>query len=414
MTGTRRALLIVLTVAGTSCSRGRARSDDRIGIATVPWDSVLARARGTTVTWLMWRGDPSINAYIDQWVAPRLRTRFGIRLNPVDAQGPAILNALVVEREAGRVVGDADLVWINGETFRNLRRERLLYGPWAARLPAAALVDSGSPIIARDFGELPLGYESPWGRVEFALMYDSARMRNPPHSLDALAEWAKAHPGRLTYDQGFTGLAFIKLLMYHVGGGVQAFAGPFDSTRYLAASAVVWRWLDRQRPNLWRQGAAYPHGVAEVEQLFANREVEFAMSYNENEVVSKARQGVIPATARAFVLRDGALANAHFVAIPFNAPNPAGAMVVADFLLSPEAQLEKLRPDVWGDGTVLAPTKMTPAWAAQFASVPRDPRQVPYDTLDRYAVPEVDPRYGERLQSDWRLYVRSGAGTLVP
>ena len=31
-----------------------------------------------------------------------------------------------------------------------------------------------------------------------------------------------------------------------------------------------------------------------------------------------------------------------------------GAMVVADFLLSPEAQLEKQRADVWGDGTVLA------------------------------------------------------------
>ncbi|MEO6879139.1 MAG: ABC transporter substrate-binding protein, partial [Gemmatimonadaceae bacterium] len=41
-------------------------------LGALPWDSVAARARGTTVTWLMWRGDPSINAYVDHWVAPRL------------------------------------------------------------------------------------------------------------------------------------------------------------------------------------------------------------------------------------------------------------------------------------------------------------------------------------------------------
>ena len=79
------------------------------------------------------------------------------------------------------------------------------------------------------------------------------------------------------------------------------------------------------------------------------------MSNNQNEAVTKAMQGVLPATSRALVLRDGTIANAHFLGIPFNAPNAAGAMVVANFLLSPEAQLEKQRPTVWADGTVLQP-----------------------------------------------------------
>jgi len=359
----------------------------------------------------MWRGDPSINAYVDHWLAPRLEAQYGIALNPVDAEGPAILNTLVVEREAHRTMGTADLIWINGETFHNLRRERLLYGPWAGRLPNAAAVDSASPIVARDFGEAPAGYESPWGRVEFALIYDSTRFRTPPRTYDALAAWVRAHPGRFTYDQSFTGLAFVKGLMYHLGGGAEAFAGPFDSAHYAAVSPRVWAWLDRWRSDLWRGGEVYPRDVAEVEQLFANREIDFAMSYNENEVVTKVRQGILPSTARAFVLRDGALANAHFVAIPFNAPHPAAAMVVANFLLSPAAQLEKLRLDVWGDGTVLALPKLGPAWAARFAAVGADPRQVPRDTLDRYAEPEADPRYAERLQADWRTYVRSGGAS---
>ena len=114
----------------------------------------------------MWRGDPSINAYVDGWVAPRLRERFGITLHAVEGQGPELVNQLVVEREARVRAGSASLLWINGETFSNLRREGLLAGPWAGRLPNARAVDSASPIVRRDFEQDPAGYESPWGRVQ--------------------------------------------------------------------------------------------------------------------------------------------------------------------------------------------------------------------------------------------------------
>jgi putative spermidine/putrescine transport system substrate-binding protein len=77
------------------------------------------------------------------------------------------VNTLVVEREA-RARGGADLAWINGETFHNLRQEDLLQGPWAHVLPSAAFVDSASAIVMRDFEQELDGFESPWGRVQFA------------------------------------------------------------------------------------------------------------------------------------------------------------------------------------------------------------------------------------------------------
>ena len=95
-----------------------------------------------------------------------------------------------------------------------------------------------------------------------------------------------------------------------------------------------------------------------------NGEVDFTMSYNQSEAANKVRQGVFPATARPLLLRDGTLANSHYLGIPFDAPNPAGAMVVANFLLSP-------------------------------------------DTLARYAEPEVAPEYHERIAADWRRLIRS-------
>lgn len=376
-----------------------------LDLANAPWDSIVDAARGTKVTWRMWRGDPSINAYVDGWVAPRVRERYGIELVAVDGQGPEVVNQLLLERQAG-AAGGADLLWINGETFHNLRRASLLAGPWAHRIPNARFVDSASPIVMRDF-EQPLdGWESPWGTVQFALIYDTARTPVPPRSVAALGAWIRAHPGRFTHDQGFTGTTFHKIVMYALGGGVARFQGGFDSTRYAAGRDAVLAWLDSLRPALWRGGAAYPDGVAELHRLFANGEVDFSMSNNQNDVVTKVRQGILPPTARALLLTDGTIANAHYLGIPANAPNPSGAMVVADFLLSPEAQLEKLRPEVWADGTVLAPSRLPPEWRTRFEAVAHDPLALPPESLAKYARPEVAPAYHERLAADWRARIR--------
>lgn len=392
-----------------ACEARRVAPAGQAGIdalRALPWDSVVARARGTEVVWRMWRGDPSSKAFVDGWVTPRLRERYGITLRAVEGQGPEIVNQLVVEREAGRRAGTASLVWINGATFANLRREALLAGAWAGRLPNAAYVDSTSPIIRRDFEQDPAGYESPWGRVQFAFIYDTLRTPAPPRSVAELAVWIRAHPGRFTYDQGFTGTTFQKIVLYALNGGVARFQGGFDSTRYVGARDRVFAWLDSLRPFFWRRGETFPPDVAAMHRLFANGEIDFSMSYNQNDVIAKVRQGILPTTARPLLLRDGTIANTHYVGIPFNAPNAAGAMVVADFLLSPEAQLEKQRPDVWADGTVLDVARLPEPWRTRFATLGADPRELPRDSLARYAVPEVSPRYHERLAADWRAHAR--------
>jgi putative spermidine/putrescine transport system substrate-binding protein len=397
------ALAASLTVNG--CAR-QAPPVSASGLASMPWDSVVARARGKTVVWRMWRGDPSINRYIDTWVAPRLKSEYGVTLQAVSGQGNELVDQLSVEKEAGATTGTASLLWINGETFAALRARALLGGPWSGALPAAALIDSASPIISRDFEQNPNGFESPWGTVQQALIYDSVRTPSPPRSLAELTAWIRAHPGRFTYDQSFAGITLLKGALYTKGGGVDRFRGGFDSTQYIAGRNALFSWLDSIKPFLWREGKQYPNDVAAMHRLFANREIDFSLSNNQNEALTKALQGIIPSTSRALVLRDGTIANTHFVGIPYNAPNPAGAMVVANFLLSPAAQLEKQRATVWADGTVLNLARLPAEWRAPFDSVVNDPRLVPADTLRRYALPEVSPVYHERLQADWRRLVR--------
>src|SRR5215203_2768109 len=77
----RFAVVLALAALAACARNAGAPPATAAAVAALPWDSVVARARGTTVTWLMWRGDPSINAYVDAWVAPRLRERYGVTLN---------------------------------------------------------------------------------------------------------------------------------------------------------------------------------------------------------------------------------------------------------------------------------------------------------------------------------------------
>lgn len=378
-------------------------------LARMPWDSVLVRARGTSVVWRMWRGDPSINAYVDHWVVPRLRERFGITLEAVDGYGPEIVNALVTEREAGRDRGIASLLWINGETFAALRHERLLAGPWSGRLPNGQYTDSASAYIARDFEQDPAGFESPWGLVQFALIFDTTRTPSPPRTVAELGAWIHAHPGRFTHDQGFAGMTLLKTVMYALAGGVERFQGGFDERRYSPGRDTLFGWLRQSSRDFWREGSTYPPDVAAMHRLFANGEIDFTMSNNQNEVVTKVRQGVLPPSSRALLLRDGTIANTHYVGIPFNAPNPAAAMVVADFLLSPEAQYEKQRPEVWADGSVLDRSRLPPPWREKFSLLDRDPRALHPDSLRRYARPEIAPAYHDHIMADWRRLMRRNA-----
>jgi len=252
-----------VTLASLACAGpGRGGTGpDAAELADLPWDSVVERARGTEVTWRMWRGDPAVNAYVDGWVAPRVEERFGIRVRAVEGQGAALVNQLVVEREAG-ARGGADLVWINGETFHNLRSEDLLQGPWAGRLPAARWVDSASSVIMRDFEQDPAGFESPWGRVQFTLIYETLRTPIPPRTVEDLGRWIEANPGRFTHDQSFTGITFLKTLLYALNGGVEGFQGGFDPEPWAAGRDRVLDWIRERDHAFWRGGTAYPGGVA--------------------------------------------------------------------------------------------------------------------------------------------------------
>ena len=350
----------------------------------------------------MWQGDPSINAYLRDFVVPRLQQQHGIMLDLVAAQGDMIVTALLTEAEAGRPSSAFDLVWINGETFYQLRQIHALYGPFTQALPNQRYIDWRNPFIGEDFQQPLQGYECPWGNVQLLLITDHKRVADPPTDPAALAKWIHAHPGRFTFDTAFAGMSFLKSLMYAFAVRPDTLQGPFNPQVYQRLREQVFTWADSVRFDLWHHGETFPASTAQLHQLFANGEVDFSMSYNDAEVDNRIASGLFSDTSFAFVLRTGTLQNSHYLGIPARSAHKAAAMVVANFLISPESQLKKLDPIVWGDGSVLDLRKLPDAWQERFRQVGRRTHAPSRTAIQPYARAEPAPRLMIELSRDFR------------
>jgi putative spermidine/putrescine transport system substrate-binding protein len=380
--------------------------------ADTDWDHILMRARGQTVDWFMWGGWPHTNAYVNQYVAAEVNKRYGITLRQVPVTDISeVVSKLLVEKQAGKSSGGkADLLWINGENFRTAKRHQLLYGPFADRLPHQQLVDWQRPSVYNDFGEPVEGMESPWGSAQVVMIYDSKRTPDPPQTMAELLAWIKNHPGRFTYPAppDFTGSVFVRHVFYHVSGNPGKWQTPVDEATYQAAANACYRILRELKPYLWRQGRTYPESPIRLDQMFADGEIDFSFSYHPAEASKKIFDGQFADTVRTFVFKEGTIANTHFLAIPFNAADKEGAMVVANFLLSPQAQLKKADPQVWGDFPAIDVKRLDPQWRRKFKELPRGAATLPDEVLQRHQLPEPPSSILIRLEKGWDQHVLKG------
>jgi putative thiamine transport system substrate-binding protein len=368
------------------------------------WDDTLAEARGQAVYWHAWGGDPQINAYID-WVGDEVQERFGIDLVHVKLTDTAEAVARVLaEKAAGRTEeGAVDLIWINGENFASMKAQDLLFGPFTQDLPNFRYVDTeGKPTTLVDFTVPTDGLEAPWGMAQFVFFHDTATVADPPRSIPALLAWAKAHPGRFTYPAppDFVGTTFLKHVLAELTEQPKALDHPVDQADFAAVTAPVWQWLEEVRPHLWRKGESHPVSGPALHQLLDDGEVDLSMAFNPAEASAAISAGRLPESVRTFILEDGTIGNTHFVAIPFNAAHKAGAMVVADFLMSPAAQAHKQDPRVWGDGTVLDLDALPPEERARFDALPLGIATLPPDELTPVR-PEPHPSWMVEIEAEW-------------
>ena len=364
----RRSLQVALTIAALPWPLpGRSQTG-------VSWPTLEDRARGQTVDLTAWGGSDRTNAYL-QWVADEVEKRHGVKVQHVKVADTAeAVKRVLGEKAAGRLEGGTvDAIWINGENFLTMKREGLLFGPFAESLPNYRWVDTqGKPTTRTDFSEPVDGFEAPWGMAQFTFFADRAKLPTPPRSMTALLDLARANPGRITYPRppNFHGTTFLKQALVELNTDRRALYLPVTPEALARLAAPLWTYLDALQPQLWRGGKQQPQNAAAIRQMMADGELLLALTFNPNEAANEIAAKRLPASVYSWQNSGGAIGNTHFLAIPFNAKARDGAHVMINFMLSPEAQARKADIAVWGDATVLAIDRLPAADRARFAAGP--------------------------------------------
>ncbi len=366
--------------------------------ASADWSQIQNEARGQTVYFNAWGGGSAINAYI-AWAAKEAQSRYGIEVRHVKiADAAEVVKRMQTEMSAGRTTdGSVDLLWVNGENFRNLKNGGLLFGPWAQSLPNWGLVDQNKPVLT-DFSVPTQGYESPWGTAQLTFIADRTKTPTPPRSAADLLAFAKTNPGRVSYPKppDFHGTTFVKQLLLELAPDKSLLQQAVTPAAFANATPPLWAYLDQLHPSLWRNGKAFPANAAEMHRMLGDGELRVSLTFNPNEAANLIASRQLPVSAYSFGFSGGTIGNVHFVAIPANARARAGAQVFANFLLSAEAQTRKADITVWGDGTVLDVAKLPAASQALIRKTAPGALAEAVPTL-----PEPHASWVEALEAEW-------------
>lgn len=401
------AALALAACSNASSDTGSTPTESATEASSRTWAQIEEAAQGQRVSLWMWGGDPKGNAYVDEVLAPAA-AEAGVTLERVPiADTKDALTRILAEKQAGRSDGEVDLVWVNGDNFATGKHAQAWRCGWADELPNATFLDPEDPLVAADFGTPVEGCESPWHKAQFSLVYDSARVPDPPTTLAGVLDWAESNPGRFTYPAppDFTGSVFVRQVLYSVSDGYANVPSQFDRGAYDELTPALWQRLRELEPTLWREGRTYPRDSVALNTLFADGEVDFTMTYGPATLTELVANGTFPATTKVLPLQEGTVGNASFLAIPATSGQSEGAMVVANLALSPAQQAAKADPGVWGQFTVLSMDRVTGEDRALFEALPSSPVVPAYEVLSANANPELSATWVPEIDAGWRAEV---------
>jgi len=340
------------------------------------WQEVENKGVNQPVYFHAWGGDAQINNYI-QWAASEVKAKYQIDLHHVKLTDTAeAVSRVLAEKSANNHHnGQVDLVWINGANFASMAEHQLLASHWAPQLPNFRLTNpDNNPAMTRDFGVPTQGMEAPWGQAALTFYYDALKVDNPPETLPELLTWSKRYPGRFTYPKppAFLGMSFLKYALIILNESQptavkELLYQPVTAQSQAQLLPVLWQFLDALHPNLWHKGKHFTSNGLAMRRLMGDGELQVAFTFSAAEVPSAITRFDLPDSTRAYRMKDGSLSNIHFVAIPYNSAHIDSAKLVANFLLSPEAQARKQQAAIWGDSSVLDLSQLTAAQQGLFS-----------------------------------------------
>ena len=245
-----------------------------------------------------------------------------------DAQETAkITAAFALHKDAG-----ADL--IDGGFVQQLGSAGLLYKGTKALIPN--LKDVGRSVLATGKGGIPYRASS------VLLAYNSTVVPTPPKTLDALLAWIKAHPGKFTYNVpsgGGSGYAFVqtvvdKFLSAEERNTLVQGVNKDLQVKWTAGLNV----LRSLNPYTYGKNGTYPANNSETLKDLATGLVDMGSVWSDM-FASAIKAGTMPANIKVTQIANPPFTGgAAYLGIPRTSKNYAAARLLANWVLSVEAQ----------------------------------------------------------------------------
>ena len=165
-------------------------------------------------------------------------------------------------------------------------------------------------------------------------------------------------------------------------------------------------YLKALEPHLLSAGgtARYPEDPKALDGLFLNGEIDFSCQFGLYGVATGLRDGTYPEGAEQFVFPAGnMIKNKNYLVIPGNAPNPAAAMVMANYMASVDSQATKL--EIAGMPPGIDPWRLSSADSAKLDAASPGLVGVTQADLDANTAPDTNATLVDVIEATWLEYI---------
>lgn len=376
---------LIAAVVGSACSStgpGASPSASSPVASTGPVTSPTGAppATGGSITFVDTAGGANFQKFFGQ-ILPGASTELGIDIKYVPGSGAELQTRLEAQKGAE---ADVDLVLIKPDVLGNMLKAGLAFEPLtdhATQIPNLAFIEPND--LKEAFGLETNGQATPFFRDQFGILFDSAKIPNPPKSwqefFDRRAEWA-GHIGMIRPDAK-SGGGRLMLRDFLIGAGV-------DFSKSLAELQASTEWKDGLEKFREFATAMYQPLASEATvlfQQFKNGDVwisEYAIDFT----LWSRDQGLLPETMKAAVFDSGMYGGAAYLAVPANAPadKKERAYRVLDWLLSEKTQVQ-MQTEMW---EYMAINKFDAVPAKTWDTIPRwddiKAKRLPLTNLDAF------------------------------
>ncbi len=290
----------------------------------------------------------SFGPLFNDHLIPEFEQKYGVKVDYVRGDGAAANQQLIAAHNSG-AKAPADAYFVSSGNIPLLLGAGVMANvPLNQLLPSGAALDKTIATVTGGINHA--GAFLPFHRNQTDIVYDTRTISADaaPQDLDALAAWAKANPGKFIVTSpsgGGSGSGFMQTIAFAkvTDATCRATFVKYDITKeeadaFAASDCMkpVWAYYNDILPSV-----EVTNGNSDTLNLIANGAGAIGTAW-EDMAYDFTGRGLLPPTVRQEILKEGQVGGGDGLFYPVNGTHPAAGLLMLDFLMSKDVQLEKL------------------------------------------------------------------------